>query len=436
MPRSVIYLFSLLICAFLLAPLSHIRQRAPVKESVIGKGWAGNSVNVAVFRKHSLASYKDSQYAAYYDADGYVVLARRKHKEQTWVTKRTPYRGNMRDAHNIISLAVDGDGYLHLAWDHHNDSLRYCRSVSPGSLELTAKLPMTSRENRITYPEFYRLPGGDLLFFFREGESGRGNLVINRYDRKAHTWRRVQELLIDGEGQRSAYWQASLDGKGRIHLSWVWRESSDVATNHDLCYAVSDDEGVTWKTSTGERYTLPITQASAEYAWRIPQKHELINQTSMTADASGDPFIATYWREALDSVPQYRVVYRDKEGWHMVQISHRQTPFSLSGGGTKRIPVSRPQVVVNHEGRISLIYRDRERGGRVTVSTCDNIREGSWNTTDITVDDVGAWEPTFDADLWRERRLLHLFVQAVGQGDGEGVENVAPQPVRVLEYGF
>ncbi len=83
-----------------------------------------------------------------------------------------------------------------------------------------------------------------------------------------------------------------------------------------------------------------------------------------------------------------------------------------------------------------MIYRDRERGGRVTVSTCNNIREGSWSTTDATVDDVGAWEPTFDNDLWRERRLLHLFVQAVGQGDGEGVENVAPQPVRVLEYGF
>ncbi len=53
-----------------------------MRESVIGKGWAANSVNVAVFRKHSLASYKDSQYAAYYDADGYVVLAHRKHKSK------------------------------------------------------------------------------------------------------------------------------------------------------------------------------------------------------------------------------------------------------------------------------------------------------------------------------------------------------------------
>ncbi len=251
----------------------------------------------------------------------------------------------MRDAHNIISLAVDGSGYLHLAWDHHNDSLRYCRSISPGALELTPKLPMTLRENRVTYPEFYRLPGGDLLFFFREGESGRGNLVINRYDHKAHTWQRVHESLIDGEGQRSAYWQASTDDKGRIHLSWVWRETSDVATNHDLCYAFSDDEGVTWKMSTGERYTLPIKQDAAEYAWHIPQQHELINQTAMTADASGNPYIATYWRETSDSVPQYRVVYHNDEGWHMVQVSHRQTPFSLRGGGTKRIPVSRPQVV-------------------------------------------------------------------------------------------
>ena len=114
------------------------------------------------------------------------------------------------------------------------------------------------------------MPSGDLLFFYRDGASGQGNLVINRYNLPAQKWERVHDILIDGQGQRNAYWQATLDNKGTNHLSWVWRESTDVASNHDLAYAKSDDGGKTWQKSTGELYNLPITAANAEYAAQIP----------------------------------------------------------------------------------------------------------------------------------------------------------------------
>ncbi|CAN5754751.1 hypothetical protein BH24BAC1_BH24BAC1_09980 [soil metagenome] len=134
--------------------------------------------------------------------------------------------------------------------------------------------------------------------------------MINRYDRQEKRWQRGHDILIDGEGQRNAYWQATLDGRGVIHVSWVWRESPDVASNHDLGYARSADGGRTWQMSAGETYALPITAANAEYAHRIPEKSELINQTSMTADAEGRPYIATYWRpvgqgdgETLEEIP-------------------------------------------------------------------------------------------------------------------------------------
>ncbi|MGO8055575.1 BNR-4 repeat-containing protein, partial [Rhizobium leguminosarum] len=61
---------------------------------------------------------------------------------------------------------------------------------------------------------------------------------------------------------------------------------------HDICYARSKDGGKTWEKSSGEKYQSPITAANAEYALRIPQKSELINQTSMFADAQGNPYIA------------------------------------------------------------------------------------------------------------------------------------------------
>ena len=77
----------------------------------------------------------------------------------------------------------------------------------------------------------------------------------------------MQDVLIDGEKERNAYWQLYIDNANTIHVSWVWRETPDVATNHDLCYACSHDGGVTWEKSTGEKYRLPITVRNAEYVW-------------------------------------------------------------------------------------------------------------------------------------------------------------------------
>ena len=50
-----------------------------------------------------------------------------------------------------------------------------------------------------------------------------GNLVMNHYSVKEKKWNRVQDVLIDGEDQRNAYWQLYVDEQGTIHLSWVWR---------------------------------------------------------------------------------------------------------------------------------------------------------------------------------------------------------------------
>lgn len=404
----------------------------------ISEGWAQNSVNTVVFRQNSVVSHGEEQYAAFYDAEARVVLAKRHHGEDAWELQATPYRGNVRDAHNAISLMVDGEGYLHVSWDHHVHPLRYARSVAPGSLTLTEKLPMTGQgEGRVTYPQFYRLPDGDLIFLYRDGASGNGNLAINHYETATQTWTRRHASLIDGEGQRNAYWQATVDEQGVLHVSWVWRETGDVSTNHDLGYARSLDGGRTWQTSGGGSQTTPITQANAEYAAKIPVGSELINQTSMAADASGRPYIASYWRPEGSDVPQYQLVYHDGTSWNVQVVSIRVTPFSLSGFGTRSIPISRPQVVVdNRDGlsRACVLFRDTERGSRVSVAISNDVSSGAWRVRDLTDFPVDRWEPTYDTERWRTHCELHLFVQRVGQGDAETVESIEPQQVSVLEW--
>lgn len=407
----------------------------------VAPGWAANSVNAVVFRKNALVTHGDTQFIAYYDGAGRVVLGKRRLGARAWELKTTQFSGKAGDAHNAISIMVDGAGYLHLAWDHHNDSLRYARGVAPGSLDMGSKQPMLgSDESAVTYPEFYRLPNGNLLFLYRNGASGQGNLVMNRYDVGTGAWSRLHSNLISGEGRRSAYWQAFLDHRGTLHLSWVWRESPDVASNHDMAYARSRDGGVTWETARGAPYALPVTAASADYAARIPQNSELINQTSMAADGAGNPYIASYWRTPDSPVPQYRVLYFRDGAWAQLNLDFRHAPFSLGGVGTKAIPVARPQIMLSWNSAAParpaglLVFRDEERGSKVSAAVIDDFAAGRFRVTDLDGAGVGAWEPSFDSELWREKGELNLFVQPVRQVDGEGLSDAAPSMIRVLQW--
>ncbi len=408
-------------------------QTPGVRQFDIAPGWAKNQINAVIFRRNAVTSSKDWQFAAFYDGESRVVVAKRRFGSDNWQIGRTPFTGDTKDAHNSISIAVDGRGHLHLAWNHHNSPLNYARSKEPFGLDFGEPQSMTgTNEKRVTYPEFYNLPNGSLAFFYRDGESGNGRLVMNSYDPGEGKWTRVQDDLIDGEGKRSAYSQIAVDRFGTIHLSWVWRETPDVASNHDICYARSFDGGHTWVKSTRERYTLPIASDNADVVWKVPPKSELINQTSMATDDKGRPYIATYWREPESSVPQFRVVYFRDRRWLMSQVSNRKTAFSLSGGGTKRIPISRPQIAVDGH-HIYVIFRDDERGNRPSVAITDNIGRG-WRTIDLAERDLGMWEPSFDLNLWNRRKVLDLFVQRVGQGDGEKLEDLAPQLISILEW--
>ncbi len=432
--KRVLVVLLVLMVAISVCGCSGRSRLVPVAE----RAWAQNSVNAAVFRSSSLVTFGDRQYVAFYDPQGSVVLGVRELGSSEWSLCRTPYDGDVRDAHNVISTGVDGRGVLHVAWGHHNTPLHYAKACGTGSLEIGAMQGMVGEgEDMVTYPEFYTLPDGDLLFAYRDGRSGNGNMVLNRYDVTCGEWHRVQSCLIDGEGERNAYWQMCVDGQGGLHVSWVWRETYNVETNHDLCYAYSPDGGVSWwHSDRATRYELPITAENAEYVCRIPQGSELINQTSMTCDGETCPYIATYWRDGDSAVPQYRVVFFSGGEWLTSQVGERTMPFSLSGAGSKKIPVSRPRIAVEsrRDGTVEayVMFRDEERGGRVSLAR-GNLPQGKWRIEDVTDFQVGSWEPSYDTKLWSERGLLHLFVQPCGQGDGETLEDIDPQPVCVLE---
>ena len=406
-----------------------------ITETEVGYGWANNSVNTVIFRKNAVTSHKNFQFTAYYDEDTNLILAKRHLESDVWEKNKTQYKGNAKDAHNTISIAVDGDGFLHVSWDHHDTKLRYAVSKTPLSLELGPEQPMTGmNEKKVSYPQFYNLNDGSLFFIYRSGRSGQGTLMANSYNLKTKTWKQVHENLIDGEQQRNAYWQTVIDGEGKIHLSWVWRETWDVSTYLDIAYALSRDGGKTWEKSTGETYELPITAENAEYAWRVPQNSSLINQTSMTTDRDGNPYISSYWNE--ENSTQYHVVYLKDGVWQKERTDFREGIFHLGGGGTKKIPISRPEILVdtkNNTKIIYLIFRDEERNNNISLAYKPLQGKEQWQIKDITKSSVGQWEPNYDTELFKHQKKLHIFVQKVTQVDGEGLSEEPHTPIRILE---
>jgi hypothetical protein len=390
-------------------------------------------VNATVFREASVTSHGDTQYVGFYNQDGEMVLAKRQHSSRLWITHNTQIKANARDAHNGISLAVDGSGLLHVSWDHHGHPLRYATSIKAGSLELTEKKPMNGeKEGNVTYPQFFTMADGGLIFFCRDGSSGNGNLVLKRYDLTSKTWRTMQSNLIDGEGERNAYWQACVDDHGAIHLSWVWRETGDVATNHDMCYAVSRDGGATWERSDGSKYQGSINQGNAEIVSHIPQQSELINQTSMAVGPDGRPIIASYWRPDSAPAPQVMVMTQTENGWETEQASNRKLDFTLRGFGTRGPPMSRPQVMLGGDGPL-VVYRDEEFETNIVLLS---KRDGEWSQQLITDEGVDRWEPTYDRVMWKRKGELHLFHQRVMQVEAEGLADIEPTLVSVLEVRF
>lgn len=409
-----------------------------IREDEVALGWAKTSVNAVIFRQNSVVSFEDSQYIAFYDSTGYVNLGKRKLGSDHWEIHKTQYDGDVMDAHNMISIIVDGDGYLHMSWDHHGHKLNYCRSVKPGALEMGDQLSMTGKvEKKVTYPQFFKKSGGDLLFVYRDGSSGNGNIVLNQYDVKKKKWQQLHKNLIDGEGKRNAYWQIYLDKNDVLHMSWVWRESGDVATNHDMCYARSLDGGETWQTSEGSVYSIPVNAENAEYAMRIPQNSDLINQTSMTSDQDSNPYIATYFQGTDDLAPHVYIIYHNGEKWDQLKVDQRTLDFDLSGGGTRSIPISRPIVLHSEDKGISklhVIYRDEEYDNKACMKTLKLDQKVKWETTIISSEGLDRWEPTFDTELWKGKGILNLFIQKVGQGSGdEKAVEMQPTMISVME---
>lgn len=248
--------------------------------------WAGTSAEFA------LRTHGDRQYVAFYDADRNATAGMRRLDEREWTFARLPEERKIEwDAHNDLALAIDPAGHLHVAGNMHVHPLNYFRTTEPADVRTLERVPemIGRREARVTYPRFFHGPHGNLCFEYRDGGSGAGDWIYNRYDHETRRWERLlEEPLLRGGERMSAYPHGPILGPdGAYHCCWVWRDSPDASTNHDLSYARSPDLR-NWETSLGEELEVPITLERGEVVDPVPPGGGLINGNAKIGfDATG-----------------------------------------------------------------------------------------------------------------------------------------------------
>jgi len=445
------------------APESSVEVRVTqVAESLVDAealtilGDYGQAINGKAFQQDVLTTHRRHQYLGYYDAGRRVCLARRALPDGEWeIIRFADYDFTSNDAHNIISLGIcTANGTLHLAFDHHGHPLHY-RVSRAGALarprrtawDATLFGPVigeleTGRPIRITYPRFIPTPDGGLQFCYRQGGSGNGDRMLVDYDPEGGSWSGTR-LIDSGAGDFGDEWGESdsrcsypngydYGPSGRLHVTWVWRESSQGA-NHDLMYAFSEDRGVNWRDNAGvvlpgpPRVDTPgITVVSISRGLGLMNTHGqavdsegrihtvMWHCTERSLAATGSEPGAERWGPA--AARSYHHYWRDLEGsWHHIELP------GLSG--------SRPKLFFTPRDTAVLIFgTDRGPASALKIAVATAARQ--WADWRIVHTEPGPFvnEMLGDPVRWRQEGILSILVQDTPASPHE------PTPLRVLDF--
>lgn len=379
-----------------------------------GLGYTGSNVNSTSFVTDPLASHGAEQYVVYYDDNEGLVVGKRTIGADTWSLNETGLTAEISDAHRVAVLGLDNDGFAHVSWGHHagQDPFNYIRSTSAGSILMTSRLSMPGIDMtlpKLTYPEFFYLPDGELLFTYRLGGSGNGDTYIQKYHTPSQTWSRLHNPTILGRtgDTVNAYPNGIVfDSLGRLHWTWCWRETPNGPDqNRDQLYARSPDLGVTWTRMDGTPYELPITLDTAEIVWPIPLNSYIANHSHMAVDHDDRPMIAQYYDPGTGR--RIMLTWFDGAAWN-------NTPITDPIGWT------RPLILVDGYNRILVLY---VQAGTLKLAYTLDPQQTSWTHVDMVPDFFGN-DPVMD-----RRRFVH----------GDGMINIFYQnrsdaSVNVLEW--
>ena len=333
----------LLLLAALNGGLSFADSTSPWKvvcRENIAPVWSGNPVGFEFVQQ-------DGQlFIGFYCAeDKSMVLGQKKSADAPWTFKKLDTKIGW-DSHNYIRMAFDKEKILHVSGNMHGVNLIYFRAEKPLDIDSvqpihrmtaadTSKESLQSaRESRVTYPQFLNSVDGNLVFTYRDGGSGNGSQIWNVYDTSTKTWKRfLDKPMFDGLGLSNAYFLGPQKGPdGWFHVAWVWRDTPDCATNHDLSYMRSKDL-IHWENSRGEALTLPVTEKTGEIVAPLKNGEGLLNPLVRIGFDADKRVVLTYTRYDENKNNQIMHARLEDGAWKYYQTTDWTHSWVFSGGG-------------------------------------------------------------------------------------------------------
>ncbi len=352
----------LLIFLVLSTSLTAAAEKTKMRKVPVAKGLASHPVNGG----RCLISDGEYQYIAFYDGDHRMTVGKRKLSETKWDFAKLPERVGW-DTHNKILLFGDRQGHLHLTGNMHCAPLRYYRTEKAGDIHTFKGIHTWTGdyENRVTYPTVFKLHDGSIYLMYRHGGSGNGMRILLGYNEQTRKWIKTTPVLTNGMDRKptcNAYPIGLLeDDNGTWHIAWCWRETPDVVTNFDICYAKSLDRGASWKGCDGRDLELPITPENAHVVESIKQDSGLMNGGSFAVDSRGRPYVG-YTRFDKDGYNQLYVATPVNGKWKVVQLTDWKHRFYFQGRGTIPERPPTPRISITADQNILVSYSNRHAG--------------------------------------------------------------------------
>ena len=310
--------------------------------------WAGHPVGFCLY------TTANRQYIAYYNANRNMVVGQRNLDEENFQlhvmppTHRKTSNGTSTvldwDSHNFVTLGIDKEGFIHLSGNVHVHPLTYFRSTVPNDISTLEQVfeMVGTEEQRTTYPHFMLTKEVELLYHYRDGGSGNGNEIYNIYSTETKQWSRMlDEALTDGQGLMNAYQtQPTILADGWYHMYWVWRDTPDCSTNHDLSYMKSPDLK-SWFNAFDEPVDLPATFDQKHLIVDpIPVKGGIINLAAkLCLDENNKPVFVYHKYDSKGNIQLY-IAHTQNGKWKYKQITDWDYRWDFSGNGSINVDVS------------------------------------------------------------------------------------------------
>ena len=372
--KSKTYLLLVLLTTLLISPARLLSQEVVIDETnntesvsqviAIDSVWAGHPVGFCLY------THEKRQYIAYYNANRNMVVGQRNLDDDKFqlhvlpATSRETMGGTSTvlgwDSHNSVTLGIDKEGFIHLSGNMHVHPITYFKSTKPNDIStLVQQMKLVgTNEKRCTYPHFMNTKEGELLFHYRDGGSGNGNEIYNIYSCENKEWSRMLDVpLTDGQGLMNAYQtQPTMMKDGWYHVYWVWRDTPDCSTNHDLSYMKSPDLK-NWFNAYEEKITLPATLDQERLIVDpIPVKGGIINLAAKLCLDDLNQSVFAYHKYDAEGNLQFYTARLNNKKWIYTQVTDWDYRWYFSGNGSINSEVRIKDFVKRDDGNYQIDY--------------------------------------------------------------------------------